>query len=79
MHISLEDNYGAVVVANYEALSQLLERVSHFVNSNYIVFYLNTSIIYKVFIMKNFKSESKWQNCNKKFLVVLYYSFSTTK
>lgn len=26
---SLEDNYGAVVVANHESLAQMLERVSH--------------------------------------------------
>lgn len=27
MHKSLEDNYGAVVVANHEALAQVLEQV----------------------------------------------------
>lgn len=27
MHMSLEDNYGAVVVANHEALAQVLEQV----------------------------------------------------
>lgn len=29
VHKSLEDNYGAVVVANHEALTQLLEQVCH--------------------------------------------------
>lgn len=29
MHRSLEDNYGAVVIANHDALSQLFERVSN--------------------------------------------------
>lgn len=28
VHRSLEDNYGAVIVANHEALAQFLERVS---------------------------------------------------
>lgn len=30
VHKNLEDNYGAVVVANHEALAQVLENVSYF-------------------------------------------------
>jgi hypothetical protein len=29
VHKNLEDNYGAVIVANHEALAQVLEQVSH--------------------------------------------------
>lgn len=36
VHKSLEDNYGAVIVANHEALAQVLEQVS-FLNEKYTI------------------------------------------
>lgn len=40
VHTNLEDNYGAVVVANHEALAQVLEQVGSGVQSHSLIPYL---------------------------------------
>lgn len=61
VHKNLEDNYGAVIVANHEALAQVLENVSD-LRRTYNVDYSNTIKYNRLYPFNSFHSDST--NCS---------------